>query len=105
MSHWPILSAVIFAPWVGALLVLTLHRHLPAQLSRALVLLFSLSTLGLGLVLRHDFNPALAGFQFEENNPWISALNVHYHLGLDGLSLVLVLLTGIISPLALFGTS
>ena len=105
MNSWPLLSAIIFTPWVGALLALLLRRHLPAPLSRALVLLASLSTLGLGLVLARAFNPALSGFQFEEHHPWIAALNVRVHLGVDGLSLVLVLLTGIVSPLALFGTT
>src|SRR6478752_1877590 len=100
MNAWPMLSAVIFAPWVGALLLMALRRHLSPTASRVLPVLFSLSTLGLGLVLLRAFNPALTGFQFEESHPWIAALNVRYHLGLDGLSLVLVLLTGIVSPVA-----
>ena len=104
MNGWPVLSAVIFAPWAGALLLVLLRRHLSPGASRVLPVLFSLSTLGLGLVLLRAFNPALAGFQCEENHPWIAALNVRYHLGLDGLSLVLVLLTGVVSPVALFGT-
>jgi len=104
MNGWPLLSAVIFAPWVGALLTVLLRQHLSPRASRALVLLSSLSTLGLGLGLLKGFSPALPGFQFEESLPWITALNVRYHLGLDGLSLMLVLLTGIVAPLALFGT-
>ena len=50
------------------------------------------------------FDPAVTAPQFVERQPWIAALNVHYHLGLDGLSLVLVLLTGIITPVALLAS-
>src|SRR5205823_4441221 len=73
--------------------------------ARALPVIFSLSTLILGCVALGRFDPSFTGMQFNENHPWITALNVRYHLGLDGLSLVLVLLTGIVSPLALFGTT
>jgi len=58
MNGWPVLSAVIFTPWVGALLAVLLRQHLPPRASRVLVLLFSLSTLALGLVLLGGFNPA-----------------------------------------------
>ena len=100
-----LLSALIFTPWIGALIVFVLRRALSPQLARALPILFSLSTLALGLLALARFDPAIAGMQFTEKQPWITALNVNYHLGLDGLSLVLVLLTGIVSPLALFGTT
>ena len=100
-----LLTLLIFTPWAGALLLFVLRRWLPVGLSRTLPVVFSLSTLILGLVALGRFDPAVTGLQLTENQPWIRALNVHYHLGLDGLSLVLVLLTGIISPLALFGTT
>ncbi len=101
----PLLSCLIFTPWVGALLLFVLRRRLSARLGRILPILFSLSTLTLGVIALGRFDPSVTGMQFTEKHPWITALNVHYHLGLDGLSLVLVLLTGIISPLALFGTT
>jgi len=68
------------------------------------IFLGSLAAIGLmllGLVVLAGFNPAAAGFQFEERAAWITSLNVHYHLGLDGLSLLLVLLTGIVGPAGL----
>ncbi len=99
----PLLSLLIFTPWVGALLLFVLRRRLSASLGRILPILFSLSTLILGGIVLARFNPVITGMQFTEKHAWITALNVHYHIGLDGLSLVLVLLTGIISPLALFG--
>ncbi len=105
MKDWPLLSLIIFTPWVGALLVFVLRRRVSAGLGRLLPILLSLSTLILGGLALGRFDPSITGLQLVEKHVWITALNVHYHLGLDGLSLVLVLLTGIISPLALFGTT
>ena len=103
MNKLPLLSLVIFTPWLGAALLAVLRRASLAT-NRALTLLFSLSTLALSLVLLGSFDPARTSMQFVELHPWISALNVHYYLGLDGLSLVLVLLTGIITPVALLAS-
>jgi len=100
-----LLSWIIFVPWVGALIVFVLRRSLSPQLGRLLPVLFSCSTLILGGLALTHFDPAITGMQLSEKHVWITALNVHYHLGLDGLSLVLVLLTGVVSPLALFGTT
>ena len=100
-----LLSWIIFTPWIGALLVFVLRRVLSPRLGRLLPVAFSLSTLALGAVALARFDPALPGLQFVEKHAWIESLNVRYHLGLDGLSLVLVLLTGILSPLALLGTT
>jgi NADH-quinone oxidoreductase subunit M len=97
-----LLSAVILAPWIGAL-VLAFAPRLSPKASRVLALLFSLSTLALGLVAWSGFNPA-AGYQFVEQRQWISVLNVSYHLGLDGMSLMLVLQTGLVAPAALLAS-
>ena len=104
MNSWPLLSWLVFTPWAGALLVFVLRSRLPDNLARALVVLLSLSTIALGACAVAHFDPAVTGMQLTEKRAWISALNVNYHLGLDGLSLVLILLTGIISPVALYGT-
>jgi NADH-quinone oxidoreductase subunit M len=101
--NFPVLSLLVFLPWVGAL-VLAFFRGLSATASRALALLFSLSTLTLGLFALGQFDPARTSMQLVERHEWIAALNVHYFLGIDGLSLVLVLLTGIVTPLALLAS-
>ena len=103
MNTLPLLSLIVFVPWIGAAL-LGLLRGVSATVSRTVGLLFSLTTLALALVALGSFDPALTGYQFVEQHPWIAALNVHYHLGLDGMSLLLVLLTGIISPIALLAS-
>jgi NADH-quinone oxidoreductase subunit M len=97
---FPLLSLIVFIPWTGAAL-LALLRGTEAKSARIIALGFSLSTLALGLMALGGFDPAVAAPQFVERNDWIVALNVHYYLGLDGMSLVLVLLTGIVSPAAM----
>ncbi|MEO6001914.1 MAG: NADH-quinone oxidoreductase subunit M [Opitutus sp.] len=103
MSSFPLLSTIVFAPWLGAL-VLGLLPGLSARASRIVALVFSLSTLGLTLAALGAFDPQNTNYQFAENHPWIPALNVHYHLGLDGLSLILVALTGLIAPAGLLAS-
>lgn len=100
MNQPILLSAIVFTPWLGAALLAFL-RGASGSTSRSLALIFSLSTLAISLGILSGFDPSRTTPQFVEHYPWITALNVHYHLGLDGLSLVLVLLTGIITPVAL----
>lgn len=104
MNSLPLLTLIVFTPWLGALLLALLPK-LPAGPTRLIALFFSLSTLALGTTVLSGFDPAVTAMQYVEKHAWISALNVHYHLGLDGLSLLLVLLTGVIAPVALFGTT
>ena len=103
MSDLPLLSLIVFTPCIGAVLLGLLRTARPGT-CRALALAFSLSTLAWGLVLLADFDPSLGRPQFVERHAWIAALNVHYHLGVDGLSLILVLLTGLITPAALLAS-
>jgi NADH-quinone oxidoreductase subunit M len=103
MTSLPLLSLIVLTPWIGALLLAFLPRVDP-KTTRVIALLFSLSTLVLGLVAWANFDPAASGFQFVEQRPWISFLNVSYHLGLDGMSLILVLLTGLVAPAALLAS-
>jgi NADH-quinone oxidoreductase subunit M len=104
MSTLPLLSLVVFTPFAGAAGLGLLRGASPAA-SRALALIFSLSTLALSLVLLGGFDPARTAPQFVERHAWIAALNVNYSLGLDGLSLLLVLLTGIVTPVALLASA
>ncbi|OHE77829.1 MAG: NADH-quinone oxidoreductase subunit L [Verrucomicrobia bacterium RIFCSPLOWO2_12_FULL_64_8] len=103
MNGLPWLSFIIFLPWAGALL-LALWSRLGVTATRWLTLVFSLSPLVIGLKALGSFEPSVTGFQLLERHAWIDALNVSYHLGLDGLSLVLVLLTGLVTPAALLAS-
>ncbi len=95
-----LLTAVIFLPTVGALALLVLDRRDEARL-RHVALWVSVVTFGLSLLLWLGFDPTRAGMQFEERRPWIPELGIGYHLGVDGISLLLVLLTTFLAPLCL----
>jgi NADH-quinone oxidoreductase subunit M len=69
-----------------------------AQLHRWLALLVSLVVLGLSLFIWTGFDPDLSGFQMEDKAAWIPNLGISYHLGVDGISLLLVLLTTLLVP-------
>ena len=92
-----ILSLVIFAPLAGALLLVLLPRR--DRDIRIFSLVISLLTFVLSLHLPVYFHRAQSGFQYEINKPWISTPNIHYHMGIDGISLWLVVLTTFLTPL------
>src|SRR5207244_2131890 len=74
------------------------------RLARSLALGFSFVSLALAVVLWRNFSPATGELQFEETHAWIPSLGVQYHLGIDGLSLVLVLLSAIVVPMAMLAS-
>ena len=95
-----VLSAVTFLPLVGALALMLVPRRLDAVL-RGGALAVGVATFALSLSLYSRFDASSADYQFEEIARWIPTLGVSYHLGIDGISLLLVLLTTFITPLAL----
>ena len=86
-----------FAPLAGALLLVLLPRR--DRDIRIFALVISLLTFVLSLHLPVHFHRGQAGFQFEVNHQWISTPNIHYHMGIDGISLWLVVLTTFLTPL------
>jgi NADH-quinone oxidoreductase subunit M len=95
----PILTLVIFFPLTGVLLLLFVDRS-AAGLARWVALVTSAATFAVSLPLYWAFEPAAAGFQFLERVDWIPGWGVHYHLGLDGITLFLVLLTTMLTFLS-----
>lgn len=90
-----LLSAIIFLPLLGAAFVL-LQREERAAWQSAFI--FSLLPLALSIYLVWAFDPAQGGFQFVEMFSWVPQFGISYHLGVDGISLFLVVLTtGLIS--------
>jgi NADH-quinone oxidoreductase subunit M len=92
-----ILTLITFVPTAGAIVVAFLPRK--GRILPAFTLLVTLATFGLALHLPVHFNYAQHGFQFEENLPWIASPAIRYHLGVDGLSLWLVLLATFLGPI------
>jgi len=99
---FPLLSSVLFLPLLGAIVL----AGFPRQRANALrwgALVVMLVTLAVSLALYPRFDAALPGMQLSEQVAWISSLGISYHIGVDGISLPLVLLTTFLSPIALLG--
>ena len=103
--HWymdHILTIVTFVPLVGALLLLLLPKGRPKVVMQAATWIAFIDFL-LSLPLFVHFDRAQGGFQFEEKLSWIPSIGVQYYVGIDGISLLLILLTtflGVISILS-----
>ncbi len=95
-----ILSLVTFVPAVGAVLILLLPRGWAAA-AKGVALGVSVLTFVVSLPLWTGFNSASADYQFVEQRVWMPTLGISYHLGIDGISLLLVLLTTFLMPLVL----
>jgi len=92
-----ILTLVTFVPSAGALLLLFFPRR--DRDIRLFALIISLLTFILSLHLPAHFHRDQSGFQFDQNVSWIPTPNIHYHMGIDGISLWLVVLTAFLTPL------
>lgn len=97
------LSLIIFFPLIGALLlvVLSIVKKDSDNDLKIAALVISLIEFVISLPLFFNFQKGFAGIQFEINIPWLSEFGVSYHLGIDGISLFLVLLTTFIMPIVI----
>ena len=99
----PFLSSLLIAlPIVGAVLVAVTPRH-SEDLQKRIGLLVSSIVFLLSLLLLRGFDP-IAEMQFVERHAWVPAYGISYHLGVDGLSLWLIILTTFLTPLCLLGS-
>jgi len=89
----PLLSLVIWTPIIGGVLVLLASKDEHANTARWLSLFFSILTFLLAIPLYTGFDVTTHQMQFVELKPWIETFNVNYHLGIDGISMPLILLT------------
>jgi NADH-quinone oxidoreductase subunit M len=96
MQDSGLLSLLVWLPIIGGLVVLALGEARVA-VGRWVALATSLVALALSVPLYQGFDPSTADFQFVEQLPWIPAFNATYHLGVDGISLPLILLTTFIT--------
>jgi NADH-quinone oxidoreductase subunit M len=98
-SHW-VLTFLIFAPLIGAVVVLLL----PTVRARSVALGFGLLELAVAAPLFWAYDPLGASFQNQVAVPWIGEWGIYYRLGLDGISLFMVLLTALLLPLMVLGS-
>jgi NADH-quinone oxidoreductase subunit M len=101
MNDLPILSLVTFLPLVGAAFILGIRgdAEVVARNARYVALWTSLITFVLSLFLWFDFERGTAAFQFVERAEWLPAFNIYYHMGVDGISVLFVLLSTLLIPL------
>ncbi len=98
-----IVSLVTFFPLAGIVVLLFVDNE-ETKAAKLVGIITSLLTFVFSLHLYFYFDPQPSGFQFVQNFIWIGGLNISYHVGIDGLSLLMVLLTTFLTPLALLGT-
>ncbi|MEY3482268.1 MAG: NADH-quinone oxidoreductase subunit, partial [Actinomycetota bacterium] len=99
---FPILTSLVVVPLLGALLVVLLGR-VRDEWSKLVALTASVTTGGLSIWMLQAFDGSDAGFQFVSKHEWIPAWGISWHLGVDGISLFLLVLTGVLFPLVIAG--
>ncbi|MBW4047863.1 MAG: NADH-quinone oxidoreductase subunit M [Proteobacteria bacterium] len=97
MQSLPLLSLSIWTPIAFGILILLLGRDSNAPAMRSLALAGSILSFLVTIPLVTNFNLADAGMQFVERAPWIEPFNIHYYLGIDGISLWFIPLTAFIT--------
>jgi len=98
-----LLTLMIFVPLVGMIVVLFLPREADENIKR-LTLAITLIPLILGVILLVQYDQTNSGVQNAVNVVWIEAFNIHYHVGIDGLSITLLLLTTLLGPICILAS-
>src|SRR6266571_4609582 len=101
-----LLTALILVPVIGALATVV-YSFVPNRREehyKWIALTFSMATFLLSLLLIHGAGGGVAEFRFEENVPWIGSIGARYHVGVDGISLWLVLLTTLLVPISILSS-
>jgi NADH-quinone oxidoreductase subunit M len=111
MLETSLLSVVSLLPLVAALALVLLDqaakgagRELGASTWKVAGLVASLATFAISLKLWTGYDPTIADYQFVEHEPWLAEWGVNYYVGIDGISLLLILLTTFLQPLVLLAS-
>ncbi|MDC0576170.1 NADH-quinone oxidoreductase subunit M [Nitrosomonadaceae bacterium] len=96
---FPLISLVIWLPILIGILVFATGGDNNARLAKWVALIGSIMGLLVAIPLYMQFDPTMVGMQFVEYHTWIERFNIHYHLGIDGISMPLILLNCFITPL------
>jgi NADH-quinone oxidoreductase subunit M len=99
-ADWPLLSILIWLPILGGVAILAIGDRSPEN-ARWAALAISLLTLLLSIPLYTSFDAGTARIQFEELHAWLPAFNINYHLGVDGISMPLIILTAFTTVLVI----
>ncbi len=98
---FPVLPALVVLPVIGTVIIALIPRTRP-ELHRATSIITAVATAAVSLWVLWNFESGEAGFQFEVSQMWVSSLDIKFSLGVDGISLFLVVLTAVLFPIALF---
>ncbi|HUV28591.1 MAG TPA: NADH-quinone oxidoreductase subunit M [Anaerolineales bacterium] len=98
-----LLTLILFSPVAVAIVVVLIPSE-EVKLQRWVAFLGSLIPLALSIVLWTSFNPEQPGFQFQEQYIWYEPINSSFHVGIDGISLTMVMLTTLLTPLAILAS-
>ena len=101
-ASFPILSALILLPILGAVLITVIsNKHL--EIVKLIARLLSVGVGAMSIWLLASFKTDNSGFQYVSQHDWVTSWGISWHLGVDGVSLFLVVLTGILFPLVILG--
>jgi NADH-quinone oxidoreductase subunit M len=103
MNAFPFISILTFLPLVGGVILAGLKAE-QKQLARGLGLACSLLSLALTIIIWQHFDASSGDLQSEPTHDWIPTLGVRYHVGIDGLSLLMVLLSAVVVPMAMLAS-
>ena len=101
---FPILTAIIAAPAIGALVVFLIPAG-RVEAARAVGYASTAATLGLSLWMLWHFQTGRAGYQFVESERWMGSIGVKYVVGVDGISLFMIVLTALLFPIGLLASA
>ncbi len=101
-ASFPILTALILLPILGAVLI-TIVSNKYLEIVKLIAMLFSVGVGGMSIWLLASFKTDDSGFQYVSQHDWVTYWGISWHLGVDGVSLFLVVLTGILFPLVILG--
>ena len=107
IENLPLLSVVTFTPLLGVLLLLTIRADDPeivARNSRWVTLWVTLGTFLSSLLMWANFDPGTADFQFVEQAAWFPSFGISYHMGVDGISMLFVILSTFLMPICVLAS-
>ena len=106
MDNFPILSLLIFLPLIGAVFILTIRGDdkVVQRNARQVALWTTLINFLLSLFIWYNFDSRTSSYQFIEFVSWMPSLNINYKMGIDGISILFVLLTTLLTPLCILAS-
>ena len=102
LAHFPILTFLIWFPVLGAVAVLMTGGDQHAGLARKFATIISMINLGMCIPLYMLFDPSSYAMQFVQDHLWIRVYKIHYAVGVDGISLAMIILTNFTGLLVIF---